>query len=80
VEKEQRMPIKRLLKDSKLNHKQQEMLNAAFIRALRILHLVDRDDPICEMVARKIMEVGAASGASDPIVVSEVVLKQLTIS
>jgi hypothetical protein len=74
------MPIKRLLKESKLNLKQQEMLNAAFVRTLRILHLVDRNDPLCEMVARKIMEVGAASGASDPIVISEIAIKQLKIS
>jgi hypothetical protein len=71
------MSIKRFLKDSKLNLKQQEILYAAFIRTLLVFRLVDRNDPICEMVARKIMEVGAATGASDAMVVSEIAIKQL---
>ena len=39
-----------LLRDSKLTPEQIEILNKAFDRALRALHLVDRGDPICEMV------------------------------
>src|SRR6185503_8492476 len=46
-----------LLRDSKLAPEQIEILNKAFDRALRALHLVDRGDPICEMVARTIIEV-----------------------
>jgi hypothetical protein len=70
------MPIARLLQNSNLGPAQQEILNLAFIRALRLLHLVDRNDPICEIVARKIMEIGAA-GARDPVVISEIAVRKL---
>ena len=72
------MPIKRLLEESKLSPEEQEALNLAFVRALRLLHLVDRNDPICEIVARKIMKLGA-TGARDPIAISEIAVRELTI-
>jgi hypothetical protein len=65
------MPIARLLQNSNLGRAEQEILNLAFIRALRLLHLVDRNDPVCEIVARKIIEIGA-TGAGDPVVISEI--------
>jgi hypothetical protein len=65
------MPINRLLKDSKLGPEEREILNLAFTRALRLLRLVDRNDPVCDIVARKIMEIGA-TGASDPVAISEI--------
>jgi hypothetical protein len=58
------MPIHRLLTDSKLGPDEIENLNRAFEQALRSLHLVDRNDPVTEIVGRKIIEV-AASGVSD---------------
>ena len=73
------MPIARLLQNSNLGPAQQEILNLAFIRALRLLHLVDRNDPICEIVARKIIEIGA-NGASDPVAISEMAARQLAVS
>jgi hypothetical protein len=39
-------------------------LNAAYFRALRSLSLIDRNDPITEMLARKIIEIGATE--TDP--------------
>ena len=56
------MPIHRLLEDSNLTPERQEALQAAFVRTLRMLNLVDRNDPICDIIARKIMEVGERSG------------------
>jgi len=53
------MPINRLLANSKLRTDEIENLNSAFKRALRSLHLVDRDDPLAEIVATKIIEIGA---------------------
>ena len=53
------MPINHLLANSKLRTDEIENLNSAFKRALRSLHLVDRDDPLAEIVARKIIEIGA---------------------
>ena len=73
------MPIARLLQNSKLEPAEREVLNLAFIRALRLLHLKDRSDPICEIVARKIVEIGA-TGASDPVAISEIAARQLALS
>ena len=70
------MAITRLLQKSNLGPAQQEILNLAYIRALRLLHLKDRSDPICEIVARKIIEIGA-TGAGDPVVISEIAVRKL---
>jgi hypothetical protein len=45
------MPINRLLKDSKLEPEKVERLNQAYSYALRKLRLVDRDDPIVDIIA-----------------------------
>jgi hypothetical protein len=73
------MPINRLLQNSKLEPAQREVLNLAYIRALRLLHLKDRSDPICEIVARNIIEIGATA-AGDPVVISEFAVRQLALS
>lgn len=62
------MPINRLLADSKLEPEEIKRLNAAYNHALRSLSLVDRDDPFTQMIARKIIEIGATE--SDPIKIS----------
>jgi hypothetical protein len=51
-------------------------LNAAFNLSLRGLHLVDRNDPICDMVARKVIEIGT-NGVSDPKEIANRVTRQL---
>jgi hypothetical protein len=71
------MPIDRLLQNSKLEPAAQKALRLAFIRALRLLGLVDRNDPVCEIVACKIMEIGA-TGVSDPIAISDIAVRQLS--
>jgi hypothetical protein len=73
------MPINRLLQNSKLEPAEREVLNLAYIRALRLLHLKDRSDPVCEIVARKIIEIGATA-AGDPVVISEIAARQLALS
>jgi hypothetical protein len=70
------MPISRFLSDRKLNPEQTEFLNAAFNLALQALQLVDRNDPICEIVARKVIEIGV-DGVGDPEEVANAVVKQL---
>jgi hypothetical protein len=70
------MPINSLLKDSKLDPSVIELLNAAFNQALRALHLVDRDDPVCDLVARKIIET-YQSGVLDPGEIAEATVKKL---
>jgi hypothetical protein len=69
------MPIRVLFKGKNLTEDQQAILTAAFERTLHQLNLVDRNDPICEIVARKIMEVGAADGL-DPVAISEAAFRE----
>ena len=70
------MPINRLLADSKLGPDEIENLNRAFKQALRSLHLVDRNDPLAEIVARKVIEI-AATGVGDATEIADVAVKQL---
>ena len=72
------MPINRLLANSKLRTDEIENLNSAFKQALRSLHLVDRDDPLAEIVARKIIEI-AATGVRDAAEIAEIAVKQLGV-
>ena len=72
------MPVNRLLRDSKLEPKVVEGLNRAFEQALRSLHLVDRNDPLTELVARKIIEIGAG-GVSDPAEIAKRTVEELGI-
>ena len=64
------MPINRLLKDGRHTSDEIELLNKAFIRALNLLGVADRNDPLCDMVARTIIEVGA-TGVSEPRKIAE---------
>jgi hypothetical protein len=41
------------------------------------LELVDRNDPICEIVVEKVIKIGA-SGASDAAAIAEMAVSQLT--
>jgi hypothetical protein len=71
------MPINRLLRDRELNLNDVERLNIAFHLALRGLHLVDRDDPISDIVARKVIEIGT-NGVLDPKEIANRVTRQLS--
>ena len=70
------MPINRLLANSKLAPNEIENLNVAFKQALRLLYLVDRDDPLTELVARKIIEIDAA-GVHDAAEIAKLAVGQL---
>jgi hypothetical protein len=72
------MTINRLLEENNLTPEKQEALKAAFARTLRVLNLVDRNDPICEIVARKIVEIGER-GELDPEVICEIVRDELGV-
>jgi hypothetical protein len=71
------MPINRLLAGSKLGPEEIKRLNAAYTYALRSLSVVDRNDPLTEMLARKIIEVGATE--NDPAKISEIAIKRLRV-
>jgi hypothetical protein len=72
------MPIDRLFRDGKIKAEEVERLNRAFTFALDRLHLVDRNDPVCEIVARKVMDIHAA-GTHDPEEIANLAAKQLGI-
>jgi hypothetical protein len=70
------MPLDRLLKRREIGSEDSERLKQAFNLALNGLHLVDRSDPICEIVARKIIEIGL-DGTRNPQEIAALTIKQL---
>ena len=70
------MPIKRLLDQSSITSEQRHVLELAYSRVLRRLKLVDRNDPICEIVAQTVIEIGL-SGANDAAAIAEMACRQL---
>jgi hypothetical protein len=70
------MPINKFFRDGKIKPEEVARLNRAYTFALRRLNLVDRDDPLCEIVARKIMDIDAA-GTNDPKEIAKLAIKQL---
>ena len=70
------MPISRLLMNSNLTPEERHVLELAFSNALGKLGLVDRNDPICEMVARKVIEIGA-TGVTDAVAIAQMAVRQL---
>jgi hypothetical protein len=72
------MPINRLFRDGKIKPEEVERLNRAFTFTLQRLQLVDRNDPVCDIVARKVLEIDAA-GTHDPEEISTLAVKQLGV-
>ena len=70
------MPISRLLANSQLSPEQKKLLSEAYERALRDLKLVDRNDPITDLVAMKIIDIGR-TGPIDPVHISARAVKEL---
>jgi hypothetical protein len=70
------MPITPLLTKSEFTPEQRHVLELAFNDTLRKLNLVDRNDPICEIVARKVIEIGS-SGASNALAITQIAVRQL---
>jgi len=70
--------IRRLLKASSLAGLQEveQRLNRAYRDVLRSLHLVDRNDPIAEIVAKTVIEIGA-TGVREPSEISKIAVKRL---
>jgi hypothetical protein len=72
------MAVNRMFRDGNIKSEEVERLNRAFTFTLRSLSLVDRDDPVCEIVARKIVEIDAA-GTHEPEEIAKLAIKQLGI-
>jgi hypothetical protein len=70
------MPIKRMLDSAAFDPAAVTALTNAYEAACASLRLIDRTDPLAEVVAKKIIE-HARRGERDPIRLRELVLKDL---
>jgi hypothetical protein len=70
------MPIKRLITDGVFEPKQIAAMTLAYEQVLQRLGLVDRDDPLTEIVAKKIIKL-AKRGELDPGILCEKALADL---
>src|SRR5207244_9688033 len=72
------MAIYRILKYSPMAPEQITLLSEAYELTLRALSLVDRNDPITEIIARKIIDIGQ-TGVRDSAKISMLAIKELGI-
>jgi len=72
------MAIYRILQNSPLSPEDISRLVVAYEAALKSLDLVDRSDPITELVARKIIEIGQ-TGVRDPLQISKLAVTDLSV-
>jgi hypothetical protein len=72
------MAIYRLLQNSPLGPEEISILTDAYERTLKALSLVDRNDPITEMVAKKIIELGQR-GVREAESLSTLAVKELGV-
>jgi hypothetical protein len=73
------MTIRRLLRDNKLARPLEvERLNRAYHDVLRSLHLVDRNDPVAEIVAKTVIGIDA-TGVRNPSDISKIAVKRLAV-
>ena len=70
------MPINDLLKKRGIGPEDSERLKQAFSLAVRGLSLVDRNDPVCEIVAHTVLEIGL-NGTRDPREIAAQTIRQL---
>lgn len=72
------MPIYRLLKEAAFDADDISAMTAAYEAALSLVQLKDRDDPLTELIANKIIEV-YRSGTRDPARICATALKEMGI-
>jgi hypothetical protein len=73
------MPICRLLQNLPMGPDGIARLTTAYEQTLRTIGLVDRNDPITEMIARKIIEIDQR-GVVNPMLLSGLTIKEIGIS
>ena len=69
------MPIMRLRADGDFTAEQRHVLELAFDNILSQLSLVDRNDPLCELIARKVVDAGK-DGYDNAVAITEAVVGQ----
>ncbi len=70
------MAIYRLMQSSSFGPEELSKLGAAYERTLEALGLTDRNDPMTELVARKLLAIHE-TGVSDPVGLSKRVVQEL---
>ena len=70
------MPIGPLLAGGNFTPEQRHVIQLAYNHTLRKLNLVDRDDPVCEIVAHKVVKI-AESGVTNAVAICEVATREL---
>ena len=73
------MPIYRLLQNMPMGPEEISRLTTAYEQALRTIGIVDRADPLAELLARKIIEV-AQTGVREPADISAQAIKEIGIA
>ncbi len=73
------MPIRKLLERTAFPPEEVERIAAAYDDALRKLGLVDRNDPITEIVAKKVVQI-ARAGTTDRAEICRRVVSELGVS
>jgi hypothetical protein len=71
------MTIRRRLKNSSLPPEEVGRFLAAYQLTLRSLDLVDRRDPIAEIVAKKVIEIGERGG--DAVGIAKLAVNELAV-
>ena len=72
------MPVFRLFQNVPMGPEEIRHLTKAYEETLRTIGLKDRDDPIVQMVAKKIIEI-AQTGVRDPSQISAKAIKALGV-
>jgi hypothetical protein len=72
------MPIYRLLQNTPMGPEEISRLTTAYEQALRTIGIVERDDPLAELLARKIIEI-AQTGVREPRDISTLAIKEIGI-
>lgn len=70
------MPITRFLSDSNLTAEQRHVIELAFKAVLRKLALVDRGDPVCDLLARTMIDL-SRRGVTDAVALSELTIREI---
>ena len=73
------MPIYRLLQNMPMGPEDIARLTTAYDHALRSMGIVDRGDPLAELLARKIIEV-AQTGIKEPADISAQAVKEIGLA
>ncbi|MET4203908.1 hypothetical protein [Bradyrhizobium sp. LA6.12] len=72
------MPIYRVFQNVPMGPEEIRYLTKAYEQTLRAIGLKDRDDPIAQMVAKKVIEV-AQTGVRDPAQISAEAIRALSV-